>query len=95
MPALRNVSSPHGGHFVRRAVMRHAFFAKPVGGRLQHDSHGRRHGSELGELIGAQVAGIEVRQKARFLEDGSRGRQKILCRRGEAHSRPMPHARPL
>ena len=66
---------------VRRGPVRPAPLPEPVGGRLQHDPHrGADRPQEL-ELGAGHDTGVQVRQKARLLEDEPRAAREVLERR--------------
>ena len=86
---------PHGGHLVRRRPVRPALQREPVGDRLEHDPHRRRHRAQQLELVPAHHARVQVREHPRLVEHAAGTVREVLDRRREAELRELLTSDPV
>ena len=86
---------PHGGHLVGRGPVRPALQRQPVGDRLEHDPHRRRHRAQQLELVPAHHARVEVREHPRLVEHAAGAVREVLDRRREAELRELLASDPV
>ena len=80
---------PHRGHLVGRRPVRPALQRQPVGDRLEHDPHRRRHRTQQLELGPAHHARVQVGEQPRLVEHAAGAVRQVLDRRREAELRQL------